>query len=141
MTQRTVLALVFFCVDAVLASDSAIRTSPASHSPTTDGALGARIGDDWPTWRGRNGNGVADGPPPPVPGRGHRSPPVVGQRVFLPTAEDDRQVQSVLAFERTSGDVPSCRSGSAVAGRRPRFELPDPVLVYYFIGPGESPSP
>ena len=39
----------------------------------------------------------------PVPGRGHSSPVIVGDRVFLTTAEDKAQVQSVLAFDRGSG--------------------------------------
>ena len=73
---------------------------------------------DWPWWRGPHGNGVAeDQPAPPtsfsetasvlwstpVPGRGHGSPAVVGSRVFLQTADDKAQIQSVLCFERTTG--------------------------------------
>jgi outer membrane protein assembly factor BamB len=73
---------------------------------------------DWPWWRGphRNGIAAADQSPPltwsesenvlwksPVPGRGHGSPTVVGNQVFLATAEHDREVQSVLCFDRTSG--------------------------------------
>ena len=74
---------------------------------------------DWPWWRGPNRNGVANGPAPPVrwsatenvvwkvsvPGRGHGVPTVVGDRVYLPTADDDHQIQSVLAFDRKTGDV------------------------------------
>ncbi len=73
---------------------------------------------DWPWWRGPNRNGVADADqhPPltwsetenviwksPVPGRGHGSPTVVGDQVFLAAAEDDREVQSVLCFDRNTG--------------------------------------
>jgi outer membrane protein assembly factor BamB len=73
---------------------------------------------DWPWWRGpeRNGHAASDQSPPlswdesknvvwkaPVPGRGHGSPTVVGDRVFLATAEEDAQVQSVLCFDRSSG--------------------------------------
>ena len=73
---------------------------------------------DWPWWRGPNRNGIAsaDQHPPltwsetenvlwksPVPGRGHGSPTVVGDQVFLATAEHDRQVQSVLCFDRNTG--------------------------------------
>lgn len=73
---------------------------------------------DWPWWRGPNRNGVAaaDQTPPlkwsetenilwksPVPGRGHGSPTVVGDQVFLATAEHDRQVQSVLCYDRNTG--------------------------------------
>ena len=73
---------------------------------------------DWPWWRGPSRNGVAsaDQKAPlhwsetenviwksPIPGRGHSSPTVVGDQIFLLTAEDDRDVQSVLCFERTTG--------------------------------------
>lgn len=73
---------------------------------------------DWPWWRGplRNGIASSDQSPPlkwsesesilwkaTVPGRGHGSPTVVGEQVFLATAEQDREVQSVLCFDRKSG--------------------------------------
>ena len=38
-----------------------------------------------------------------VPGRGHASPTVVGNRVFLATADETAQVQAVLCFDRNSG--------------------------------------
>lgn len=74
---------------------------------------------DWPWWRGPNRNGIAaaDQKPPlkwsesenvlwqtPIPGRGHSSPTVVGDQVFLATAEHDREVQSVLCFRRQTGE-------------------------------------
>lgn len=71
---------------------------------------------DWPWWRGPMRNGIAVGSAPtkfsdtdgvlwktPVPGRGHSSPIVVGQKVFLTTADNSRQIHSVLAFDRTNG--------------------------------------
>ena len=72
---------------------------------------------DWPWWRGPNRNGVAsdDAVPTkmsetenlswkvPVPGRGHSSPIVVGNRVFLTTADEQKKVHSVLAFDRATG--------------------------------------
>ena len=73
---------------------------------------------DWPWWRGpfRNGVAAATQAAPtkwsdtenvvwktPVPGRGHASPIVVGDRVFLATADTSPQVQSVLAFHRKTG--------------------------------------
>ena len=86
-------------------------------SPTKDGAVTVAA-TDWPWWRGPNRNGIAsaDQRPPlkwsetenvlwksPVPGRGHGSPTVVGDQVFLATAEHDREVQSVLCFDRNTG--------------------------------------
>lgn len=72
---------------------------------------------DWPWWRGPTRNGFADQTPVPtklsdtenvvwkvpVPGRGHSSPTVVGTKVFLTTADNAKQIHSVLAFDRASG--------------------------------------
>ena len=73
---------------------------------------------DWPWWRGPNFNGVAEaGQQAPVawsetknvawkatvPGRGHSSPTVVGNRILLATADDQAQVQSVVCFDRKTG--------------------------------------
>jgi len=38
-----------------------------------------------------------------VPGRGNPSPTVVGNRVVLTTADEQRKIQSVVAFDRTTG--------------------------------------
>jgi hypothetical protein len=73
---------------------------------------------DWPWWRGPDRNGIADPKqkPPrkwsesenvlwkaPVPGRGHGSPTVVGDQVFLATADHEDQTQSVLCYDRQTG--------------------------------------
>ncbi len=72
---------------------------------------------DWRTWRGPNANGVIEGQSPPVewsaeknvvwktrvPGKGHASPTVVGDKILLATADQSAQTQSVLAFSRVSG--------------------------------------
>lgn len=72
---------------------------------------------DWPWWRGPDRNGLAakQNPPTkwsatenvlwktPVPGRGHGSPTVVGDHVFLATADHDKETQSVLCFDRKTG--------------------------------------
>lgn len=74
---------------------------------------------DWPWWRGPSRNGIAPASAKapvtwsatqnviwktPVPGRGHSSPIVVGDRVFLTTADTRQQIHSVLAFDRKTGD-------------------------------------
>lgn len=38
-----------------------------------------------------------------VPGRGHASPTVVGNRIFLATADEQREIQSVLCYDRVHG--------------------------------------
>lgn len=70
---------------------------------------------EWPWWRGPNRDGIADpNQKPPlkwseienvvwkaaVPGRGHGSPIVVGDRVFLTAADDS---QWLLCFDRKTG--------------------------------------
>ena len=80
-----------------------------------DGGLQAA---DWAQWRGPTGdNHAAAGATAPVfwdenqnlawvtpvPGRGHSSPTVVGNRIYLTTADDQAETQSLLIFDRQSG--------------------------------------
>ena len=76
------------------------------------------IAEDWPFWRGPNFNGVAPGDQKPprtfsttqnvvweaaIPGRGHGSPIVVGDRVYIATAEPEKSTQSLLCLDRKTG--------------------------------------
>ncbi|HVU90484.1 MAG TPA: PQQ-binding-like beta-propeller repeat protein [Pirellulales bacterium] len=80
--------------------------------------VGKDAKSDWPWWRGPASNGVAsaDQRPPmtwsetenvlwkaKVPGRGHASPTVCGERVFLATADETQEVQSVVCYDRRTG--------------------------------------
>jgi outer membrane protein assembly factor BamB len=73
---------------------------------------------DWPWWRGplRDGTAHPNQDPPldfgegrnmlwkaPVPGRGHGSPIVVGERLFLATANEETGAQYLLCYARDSG--------------------------------------
>src|SRR5687767_303608 len=75
---------------------------------------------DWPAWRGPTGDGIAaagQNPPThwnenenvlwksPVPGRGHSSPTVVGNNIYLATSDPARGSQSVLCFDRENGKL------------------------------------
>jgi outer membrane protein assembly factor BamB len=75
---------------------------------------------DWPWWRGPSQDGSADAEQrvpltwsdsenviwkAPVPGRGHSSPTVVGDQIFLTTSTNEPEVQSVLCYDRSSGDL------------------------------------
>lgn len=75
---------------------------------------------DWPAWRGPTGDGqAAPNQKAPVkwsetenvlwraaiPGRGHSSPTVFGDRVVLATADTAREEQRVLCFERSTGKL------------------------------------
>lgn len=73
---------------------------------------------DWPWWRGQNrdGSATADQNPPTkwsdsenvvwkfaVPGRGHGSPMVLGEHVYLATADDSRKAQLLVCLDRETG--------------------------------------
>ncbi len=73
---------------------------------------------DWPWWRGPQRNGIANAnqnPPlkwsetqnilwkSPVPGRGYGSATVVGNRIFLASADTENQTQFVLCYDRATG--------------------------------------
>ncbi|MDA1177298.1 MAG: PQQ-binding-like beta-propeller repeat protein [Planctomycetota bacterium] len=75
---------------------------------------------DWPWWRGYDRTGVApSGQTPPrewdaeknvrwsalVPGRGYGSPIVVDDQVLLATADETNELQSVLCFDRGTGQL------------------------------------
>ncbi len=102
-----VLAFALLCWDAMPA---AAQSTTATLSTATT---------DWPWWRGARRNGVADPnqqPPTkwgsgenirwraPIAGRGHGSPTVLGQQVFVATADPERSVQVVLCFDRATGE-------------------------------------
>jgi len=74
---------------------------------------------DWPWWRGptRNNAAAADQDPPIVwgeaknvvwrkelPGRGHGTPCIWGERIFLATGEKEARTISMLCFDRDSGE-------------------------------------
>lgn len=76
--------------------------------------------EDWPCWRGPNGDNHAaastDAPlrwslesgdnivwKTPLPGRGHSTPILAGDAIYLTTSETSKQTQSVLKFNRNSG--------------------------------------
>jgi outer membrane protein assembly factor BamB len=74
---------------------------------------------DWPWWRGvtRDGHAVGTSNAPvkliegqnldwstPIPGRGHGSPIVVGERVYLLTADESSQTHLALAYDRATGN-------------------------------------
>lgn len=99
-----VCLLVFLGSDAAPAVEDLPPVQPAA--------------DDWPWWRGPNRNAVAaPNQEPPVrwsktenvvwkaevPGRGHGSPTIWGQRIFLPAADYKAQTQYLLCYDRATG--------------------------------------
>lgn len=88
---------------------------------------------DWPWWRGpmRNGTAAEDQHPPiafgesdkviwksPVPGRGHGSPTLFGNRVFLATADESSGSQSILCYDRATGKQLWQKEVHSVGGMR-----------------------
>ena len=120
MKNRTILALVA-CACVTLAYQVVAASSISA--------------SDWPAWRGPTRDGIApSGQNPrvewsetqgilwktPVPGRGHGSPTVVGERIYLATADPAKQSQSVLCFDRHTGKLvwqTEVHGGSAEPGK------------------------
>jgi outer membrane protein assembly factor BamB len=79
-------------------------------------AIAVSAADRWPTWRGPNHDGrVFDEKPPvewtadslawktPIPGRGHSSPVIDRGKIFLTSADEEKKVQMVVAFDQATG--------------------------------------
>lgn len=112
--SHVILSLIVFSSSLCFPVSSAAEDKTARAKPVS---VSER---DWPWWRGPNRDGIAsaDQKPPlqwsasknilwkaPVPGRGHGSPTVVDEQVLLATADEQREIQSVLCFDRQSGKV------------------------------------
>jgi len=108
MKNRSILVVLVACA-CVIRAYPARAASPLTLATT-----------DWPAWRGPARDGIAafgQNPPiqwsetegilwkTPVPGRGHGSPTVVGNRVYLATADAVKQSQSVLCLDRHTGKL------------------------------------
>ncbi|MEM9704002.1 MAG: PQQ-binding-like beta-propeller repeat protein, partial [Planctomycetota bacterium] len=107
-------------------NDAALSPLDPSEPTTPTAEIG------WPQFRGPNRNGLALGSNPPnewgpnknviwqadVPGRGYSSPVVDGNRVFLTTADEEAETQSLLAFDLDTGEALWQRE--TASGRLPR---------------------
>lgn len=78
-------------------------------------------GEEWPGWRGPRGDGSSretgipidwDGPTgrniqwkTAIPGTGHASPIVWGDRIFTVSCREDREERILLALDRRSGEI------------------------------------
>lgn len=85
-----------------------------------DAASNGSLASDWPLWRGPQQTGIAARQPATptswsndkqiawktkVPGKGHGSPIVFGNRVYLLSADESRSCQVLLAYNRSSGKL------------------------------------
>ncbi len=96
-------------VDEISVTDSGITVDSSVTHPIESA--------DWTAWRGGSNNGIAGDQSvasgwnnetnirwrTEIPGRGHSSPIVVGDAVYLATADDAKQQQSVMSFDRETG--------------------------------------
>src|SRR3989442_15597384 len=89
----------------------------AGAAPQADDPI-AVAENDWPWWRGSTRDGTAnENQKPPtswsateniawkteIPGRGHGSPTIFGEHVYLATCDEASGSQSVLCFDRVTG--------------------------------------
>ena len=107
-----VAALVLF--QMVVAPPSGAQSSDIFMVPVEGEGAGY-----WPRWRGPSGQGVVDATGYPdtwsdtenvvwrstVPGRGHSSPIVWGNQIFLTTTQEAGRRLSVLSYRRTDGQL------------------------------------
>ncbi|MHC4229708.1 MAG: outer membrane protein assembly factor BamB family protein [Planctomycetota bacterium] len=80
---------------------------------------GRALGENWPAWRGPRGDGTSlEKNVPvewsttenvlwkvPIPGKGHASPIVWGDRIFVVTAVEEQQQRVLLCLDRADGKV------------------------------------
>ncbi len=119
MSQRIVsLAILSVSLAGCTKITPVDEVHPAAGANVDDLAAPSVAEGDWPWWRGPAHNGAMESPAPtewsesqnvlwktPLPGRGHSSPTVVGDRIYLATADDDAQTQSLLALDRQDGKI------------------------------------
>ncbi|MFO1019979.1 MAG: PQQ-binding-like beta-propeller repeat protein [Planctomycetales bacterium] len=109
--------LSLLMVSVIAAGDSAgngAERTAATNDPIKWSAT------DWPWWRGPQRNGAADPlqKPPlhwsntenivwktPIPGKGHGSPTIIGDRIYLANANEEAGTQSILCLDRATGKL------------------------------------
>lgn len=108
---------VALCALGCSRSEPVTEISLADSGVTVTESTSTLVAGDWPRWRGPTGDGVVPDQSLPttwsdstnirwrtdIPGRGHSSPIVVGDRVFLATANEGQQQQWVIAYDRDGG--------------------------------------
>ncbi len=112
MKLRVALLLVSACC-------LTLSCSGGKEVPPVEGTLPEIAADDWPWWRGPTFDGKSRDERAEtkfsttenvvwktnVPGRGHASPVLWGERLFLTTADEDAKTQSMLALDRKTGKL------------------------------------
>ena len=110
------------CTFLILAGCSRAPSRPVEEISATENspeAAPVSVGaNDWPWWRGTNQDNVAACDLAPtswsesenvvwktmLPGRGHSSPSIVGNNIYVSTADEAAFKQLVVCLDRTTGD-------------------------------------
>ena len=118
MSRLRLLALVLFCFPLLAGCQGELGHNVAEGAEAVP--VDIQLSEtDWPGWRGPSSDGIApkSARPPArldetelawkaaIPGRGHSSPTIVGQRVVLTTADEQAQTQSVICLARKDGTL------------------------------------
>ena len=106
--HATILHMKRILLLLLIAVSPSLYAAPSTFSPT-----------DWPAWRGLNGDGHAKavkGLPvkwndtqnviwkAKLPGHGHSTPTIVGDRIYLATADIKKEIQSVICLSKDTGN-------------------------------------
>lgn len=126
------LSMLMVIVAVVVQPPGAIDLVPGPISALPSGTSPAAFEDNWPQWRGPGGLGIAEGTYPDtwsatenvawkteIPGRGHSSPVVWGDRIFLTTSIVGEEIPGRIAPDHLGFD------------RLPGYLHPDSVGVDY----------
>jgi outer membrane protein assembly factor BamB len=114
---RVLLCLVWF--SAITLAWAPSWPGAESDAPVAMVVPGGEAMKYWSRWRGPSGQGLVEGGAYPdtwsetedvlwkvkVPGRGHSSPIIWSDRIFLTTAAEDGSNRSVLCFQRSDGKL------------------------------------
>lgn len=125
--RSTLVWLVIIAISAVpitlsetmAATSSGFQAKESSHPSVSMIVPGGEAMKFWSRWRGPSGQGIVEGKGYPdtwsgtenviwkikVPGRGHSSPIVWEDRIFLTTASLDGSNRSILCYRRADGEL------------------------------------
>ena len=114
----TILVLIFLGIFGRFAAAQS-SSQAAAESPVEADAKTVAEDYQWGTWRGPTDNGIVDGQKvvtdwsqtdnvlwfSEIPGRGHSTPIIVNDHIFLTTSDTKAQTQSVLCYDRKEGEL------------------------------------
>jgi outer membrane protein assembly factor BamB len=117
MAVRSTSILLTICVGCACLRAAERSAVEIDGAPPPTAAKSNHVDEDWPCWRGPNGDNHSCSQHPPVewsasnnvlwkaavPGLGHASPCIVGDRIFLASADEITQTQFLICLDRRNG--------------------------------------